>query len=159
MVILIVEAVPANAAQLRQIAIDSRIDAWATNDYAAEIVREDAVVLCAIDTSMVGFLLVRLVPGSTEELDAELYNIAVRVDARRAGIGTLLMNDLRRRLLEKEVATVWLEVRESNRPAIKFYEKHGFVAQVTRPNFYVNPTENAVIMSLSLNDPDSANNA
>ncbi|MBQ5323960.1 MAG: hypothetical protein J6J58_00770, partial [Oscillospiraceae bacterium] len=43
-----------------------------------------------------------------------------------------------------------LEVRESNNPAIKLYEKLGFEFLGARKNFYSNPKENALIYKLDL---------
>lgn len=39
-----------------------------------------------------------------------------------------------------------LEVRVSNAPAIRLYEKFGFVSEGIRPGFYEKPTEDAMIM-------------
>ena len=43
-----------------------------------------------------------------------------------------------------------LEVRASNAPAIALYERFGFAVDGIRKNYYKNPTENAVLMTLSL---------
>jgi ribosomal-protein-alanine N-acetyltransferase len=69
---------------------------------------------------------------------------------KRRGIGTKLLIGLLERLAVRSVRNVWLEVREFNYKAISFYESHGFMAEVRRPNFFVNPTDNAVIMRLRM---------
>ena len=43
-----------------------------------------------------------------------------------------------------------LDVRESNESAKAFYKKKGFVLDGVRKNYYINPTENAILMSLEL---------
>ena len=43
-----------------------------------------------------------------------------------------------------------LDVRESNESAEAFYKKKGFVLDGVRKNYYTNPTENAILMSLEL---------
>ena len=136
---------------IRQLAIDVNIDAWSEADYSVEISRTDSFVLKATnDTGLAGFVLARIVPGTTESLDAEIYNVAVAPDSSRRGIGTTLLVALLAQLAKRNVSNVWLEVRESNSAAIAFYEHQGFTAELTRPNFYANPPENAVIMRLRM---------
>jgi len=48
------------------------------------------------------------------------------------------------------VQAVFLEVRESNLPAISFYEKHRFIKNGRRPAYYQHPTEAAVLMMREL---------
>ena len=43
-----------------------------------------------------------------------------------------------------------LEVRCSNTPAVKLYEKHGFKKIGTRRRFYHDPEEDALIMTKKL---------
>jgi ribosomal-protein-alanine N-acetyltransferase len=47
--------------------------------------------------------------------------------------------------------SIFLEVRESNSPAIGLYKKFGFVKISIRKNFYSFPDENAVVMQKILN--------
>lgn len=144
-------ALEADAGTIREIAIAANIDAWSESDYRAEIARTDSYVLKAVaGNSTFGFLLARTVPGSSDASDIDLYNIAVLPDLSRQGIGSALMSDLRNRLALTHAENIWLEVRESNVTAIGFYQEHGFAEELTRPNFYTNPVEDAVIMRLRL---------
>ena len=146
--LILKDATIADSAAIRQLALEANIDAWSVADYADEISRPDSFVLTISQGQvLLGFLLARLVPGTTDKYpDADLYNIAVDPFARRQGIGANLLAGLLGQLAKRAVLNVWLEVRESNHEAIAFYESHAFTAELTRPNFYVNPTENAVIM-------------
>jgi ribosomal-protein-alanine N-acetyltransferase len=148
----ICEAKPSEASAIRSLALDVKIDAWSEAGYLDEMLRPDSFVLTATENRyLLGFLVARIVPGDIAgACDTDLYNIAVDPHAKRRGIGTTLLLALFERLAERGVSHVWLEVRESNHEAISFYEHHGFVAELTRPNFYVNPTENAVIMRLRI---------
>lgn len=149
--ITIRRAIARDASRLREIAVEAGIDAWTVGDYEEEIHRQDSIVLAARQSDRtVGFLLARIVPGSVESSDADLYNIAVESGSRCSGVGKQLLSELISRLTEKDVRNVWLEVRESNVSAIRFYESQGFTSEITRPKFYSNPTENAVIMRLRL---------
>lgn len=155
----VTEAVKTDASKIRELALESGIDAWSADDYADEIQRSGSFVLCIREGQrIIGFLVARQVPGAAEIPDAEIYNIAVSTGSRRSGIGSQLLSELTLRLRSKGVKDIWLEVRESNVTAIRFYADQGFTAEVTRPNFYSNPTENAVIMRLSLSESPDVNN-
>ena len=155
------DACPSDSAVIRHLALNAKIDAWSEADYSDEISRPDSFVLTSTDSEvLVGFIVARIVPGKTARYpDADLYNIAVDPAAKRLGIGTKLLVTLLERLTFRGVNNVWLEVRESNRQAISFYERHGFTAELTRPNFYVNPTENAVIMRLRMESEQDVSEA
>lgn len=79
-----------------------------------------------------------------------ITNVAVSPDFRRRGAARLLIAELIARAKEKGLAFVTLEVRESNAPAIALYTGAGFAPVGKRKNFYSNPTENAVLMTISL---------
>lgn len=82
--------------------------------------------------------------------EAELYNIAVDNAHRGKGIGNALMENLKKELSESGTEAVFLEVRETNSNAISLYEKHGFKSVGRRKNYYREPTEDAILMMLSL---------
>ena len=79
-----------------------------------------------------------------------ITNVAVSPDFRRRGAARRLIAELIARAKEKGLAFVTLEVRESNAPAISMYAWAGFAPFGKRKNFYSNPTENAVLMTISL---------
>ena len=69
---------------------------------------------------------------------------------QRIGIARALIAELTAKARENKLAFVTLEVRESNAPAIALYTGAGFAPVGKRNNFYSNPTENAVLMTISL---------
>lgn len=73
-----------------------------------------------------------------------LMNVAVDPPFRRRGIATSLM----RGMLEEAgpEAQFTLEVRPSNREAIELYERFGFRGAGTRPGYYRDTGEDALIM-------------
>jgi ribosomal-protein-alanine N-acetyltransferase len=78
---------------------------------------------------------------------AHVTNLAVAPAHQGRGIGRCLL----RWLLEAGAAAlgcaaVTLEVRAGNRAARRLYEREGFVAAGVRPDYYRQPTEDAVIM-------------
>ena len=70
-------------------------------------------------------------------------NVAVLPEYRRRGIAQRLISAQ----LENEMNFITLEVRKSNTPAIRLYEKTGFENVGIRPHFYTSPDEDAVIMT------------
>jgi len=67
------------------------------------------------------------------------------------GVGSvLLLNELLRRAKGLGLTTVTLEVRETNAPAIALYQKHDFVPVGRRKNYYTSPTEDAILMTVTL---------
>ncbi len=76
-----------------------------------------------------------------------IVSIAVLPQFRRRGIATKLMEEALKRLKEiYGVKEVYLEVRVSNLPAIKLYEKLGFV-KVRRIKYYYLDGEDAWLMA------------
>ena len=69
---------------------------------------------------------------------------------RRLGAGEALLNELKLKCLEKGLAFITLEVRAGNHPAINLYKKLGYEEVGRRKNYYVNPSEDAVLMTLYL---------
>jgi len=82
--------------------------------------------------------------------DADITNIATHPDHRRRGAAAAVLETLIAYAKEHGMQAVHLEVRESNVPAITLYERFGFAVDGIRKNYYKNPTENAVLMTLSL---------
>jgi [ribosomal protein S18]-alanine N-acetyltransferase len=145
------KAEPDDAADIRQIALNSNIDSWTTDQYWEEAGRSDAVFFVAHDSAGgIGFVSGRIVPSSTEGLDGEIYNIAVVSEFRGKGIGRELLGIAIKRFAFSGCGELWLEVRESNQNAIQFYENNGFVRITIRRNFYSSPVENAIVMRLTL---------
>ena len=86
------------------------------------------------------FVLGRLVAD-----EAEVLNLAVREECRRQGEGRALVEELLRRFAKSGVSRVFLEVRESNRGGIGFYERMGFWQLGRREDYYQEPREAALV--------------
>ncbi len=89
----------------------------------------------------------------TDEM--EILNLAVTPAARRQGIATQLLRESMQWAAENGVGKVYLEVRASNTAAKTFYQSHGFQAIGTRPNYYGDPPEDALLLRTSLRERDS----
>lgn len=69
---------------------------------------------------------------------ADITAVAVDLDYRNKNIATLLLNKLIDTCKAQNFTAIFLEVRVSNLPAIRLYEKLGFKKINIRPNYYQN---------------------
>jgi ribosomal-protein-alanine N-acetyltransferase len=95
--------------------------------------------------TVVGFLIA-LHAGQEWELE----NIVVAEEFRGKGVGKQLMHKLFTEAQEANSNSVFLEVRESNASARRFYEKLGFQETGRRKAYYPNPTEDAILYGRTL---------
>lgn len=84
--------------------------------------------------------------------ELHVLNVATALHMRRRGVATAIMNEAIAYARQGRVRIVLLEVRRSNRAAIRLYRTLGFSAMGLRPNYYSNDGEDAVEMVISL-DP------
>ena len=96
------------------------------------------VALC--DGRVAGFAVARRLA----EGEGELLNLAVDPAFRRRGIGRRMVA----RLTAGHPGVLWLEVRESNLGARKFYESLGFRETGCRPGYYSDSGEGAIVMNV-----------
>ena len=81
---------------------------------------------------------------------AELEIIAVDTFYQRIGLARGLFAELADRLRLAGVTEVILEVRASNEPALRLYQRLGFVETGRRRRYYQAPEDDAVLMRLGL---------
>jgi ribosomal-protein-alanine acetyltransferase len=90
-----------------------------------------------------GFVIARAVGA-----EWEIENIAIAGQARRRGLGTRLLGEFLDLARARGAQSVFLEVRESNRPARALYEKWSFTEGGRRKKYYRNPEEDAMVYRL-----------
>jgi len=78
---------------------------------------------------------------------AHINNLAVLPELRGQGLGTQLLEAVIAEALHLGAILLTLEVRQSNEPALRLYEKAGFYREGVRKNYYTNPIEDALILS------------
>jgi len=122
-------------------------DPWPTSAFV-ELLAQAHVRALAVDGpggALAGYALASVVAD-----EGEILNLAVEPGLRRQGLGQRLLDALLAMFRNEGVATVHLEVRESNAAAMHLYERAGFRPVSVRRAYYRKPTENAVTMALPL---------
>jgi tRNA threonylcarbamoyl adenosine modification protein YeaZ len=118
---------------------------WSPEAYATLNDGEHSAWVAEAGATLCGFFIARVVAD-----EAEVLNLAVDPAKRRTGIAHALWNEAFVEFQRRAVRRVFLEVRESNRAAIRFYEKQGFARTGLRPAYYREPEEGAVLMMREL---------
>jgi len=77
---------------------------------------------------------------------AEILNLAVVESARRHGLGGALLDAAIEAVSERGAREIFLDVRESNKPALGLYRSRGFAALGRRGKYYRNPVEDALVL-------------
>lgn len=130
----------------------SDLSAWGWEAYHNEMQsRIDTIMLVArLDSSLAecaiaGFIVARLI---ADEL--HVNNVAVRPAFRGKGLGSDLLRTTLDGARQRNAKIAQLEVRAGNLAAQSLYRRCGFEAVGRRKNYYRNPTEDALLMSLVL---------
>ena len=119
---------------------------WSLKSVKGELQNPIARYIGAFDNGkLVGYAGMQTV---TDE--GYITNIAVVPEHRRQGLADRLLAELLICAAERSLAFVTLEVRESNTPARKLYEKYGFAAVGRRKGYYDLPKEDAILMTKEL---------
>jgi len=81
---------------------------------------------------------------------AQLVKIGITREFRRHGYGHVLLEHLIKEAIDQGCELMTLEVRESNQPAIQFYQRHDFQQVAIRKDYYQHPSEDALLMMKGL---------
>lgn len=121
-------------------------DGWSADSFRSEAKKDNGYVLYVVDNENV----IALLSGYSAVGEADITSIAVHPEYRRKGLALRLIERFIE-MIPDDAESIFLEVRESNAPAIALYEKCGFERLSVRKNFYSQPRENAVVMQKKLN--------
>jgi ribosomal-protein-alanine N-acetyltransferase len=123
---------------------------WSLNGFLQELENPFSHLWALVsDGVLLGYLCFWMVH---EEM--QLLDLAVHPRYRGQGNGGFLLAKMMDHAASQEISRIWLEVRASGSAARKLYEKFGFVESGRRRDYYADPREDAVIMSLSLPGAD-----
>lgn len=118
------------------------VSPW-TADQVVEVLRSDvnSCALAADENRLVAFLV-----WQETDFEAEVLQIAVLPSYQGQKIATALFDFLP---ADKEI---FLEVRESNKPALLFYKKEKFEEIARRKAYYHAPVEDAIVMKREVHE-------
>ena len=120
---------------------------WSLSMFVLELSRPSGLHLAAVrQGALVGYMI-----SARYDEAYHVMTIAVDPDNRRAGIASTLLDALIERAGED--ANYTLEVRVSNSGAIALYERYGFREVGTRPRYYADNGEDAIIMWRAIGSP------
>lgn len=120
---------------------------WSLAMFVLELSKPSGICLAGVDDGrIVGFVICARYDEAFHVMD-----IAVDPDHRRAGVASALLDGVIGRAGED--ANYTLEVRVSNAGAIALYERYGFHGVGTRPRYYADNGEDAIIMWRAVGTP------
>lgn len=140
---MIKEMLPAHVKQVK-VLLDTCFgeSAWTMDALCSQLEKLDSRCTVAIeDDTVIGFLAFEQVVD-----EGSIVEVAVHPDCRRRGIARSLITSAINSA--DGLHSVFLEVRESNTPAVRLYEDLGFEQIAVRREYYDHPKEDAVIMNL-----------
>jgi ribosomal-protein-alanine N-acetyltransferase len=121
-------------------------DPWSENAFRSDLNNELASLIVAeFEKTIVGFSNLYIVAG-----EIQIGNFAVAAGFRNRGVGKKLMERIFETARENNCGQLLLEVRKSNKPAVDLYKSYGFVETGTRKDYYNNPKESAILMTMEL---------
>ena len=128
----------------------SELSAWGWDAYHNEMRSHlDTIMLVArLDSTgyeyqLAGFIVARLI---ADEL--HVNNVAVRPEFRGRRLGSMLLRATLEQGGLRQAKVAQLEVRANNTAAHGLYRRCGFEVVGRRKNYYRNPTEDALLMSV-----------
>jgi len=123
---------------------ESFINPWTRDMYAWELQNRNVChiyVVRTVNCPVAAFCAFWLVFD-----EIHINNVAVLPQFRGQGIGTTLMQHVLTEARRLGARRATLEVRASNRGALRLYERLGFYVAATRKHYYAQPVEDALIL-------------
>ncbi|MGN1051616.1 MAG: ribosomal protein S18-alanine N-acetyltransferase [Acutalibacteraceae bacterium] len=137
-----------NVSDISNIEINCFSTPWSKENIYNELNRKGTVAFLAWEKDVAtGYVLMNIIAN-----EGYMCNIAVLYKYRNKGVGKALLESIIDVAVNENLAFVTLEVRKSNKIAIKMYEKAGFIFVGERKDYYHNPKESAVLMTKFFNE-------
>lgn len=126
-------------------------DPWPRSAFERELESAAPSLIATIDDRLVGFLCRMGGPKGMH-----VTNIAVQLEFRRKGIASRLLSNFLALMASEDCEWVYLDVRPSNSPALRLYEKYGFKEIFRRRKYYTDPSEDGLVLALNVSGSSAA---
>jgi len=123
---------------------------WSRNLFLSEFANEPVSLMLAAYEEAAGRELAGYIVCWVVADEVHILDLATRPDLRRHGIARQLVLAALRIAFDRGARSAYLEVRESNRTALKLYGGVGFEQTQVREEYYDHPVENAIVMRLGV---------
>lgn len=121
-------------------------ECWSEEDFASSLADPSRMFFVACEGAR--FLGCGGLQKSFEQGD--ILTVGVDPDCRRGGVGSALLAAMLEAFRQEGGQTLFLEVRASNTPARRLYEKFGFSQIGVRRNYYQQPQEDGLVYCLEV---------
>ena len=126
---------------------NAQLSPWSLKNFEDALTAQNLFKVFFIENKLVGYYVALLAAD-----ECQLLNIAIHSDFQNNGYGHYLITHLKKICVDANVASIFLEVRASNKKAIRLYEKNGFNELGIRNNYYKNNIgcEDGILMGSEL---------
>lgn len=115
---------------------------WTEESFLQALEKKENIYLTALE----GELVIGYIGMWTVLDEGEITQVSVKKAFQGRHIGRRLLEALEKEGKTAGVVSFFLEVRQSNAPAIHLYESCGFSVQGIRKKFYEDPREDGILM-------------
>ena len=126
---------------------DVQLSPWSLKNFEDALTAKNLFKVFFIEKKLVGYYVALLAAD-----ECQLLNLAIHSDFQNNGYGHYLITHLKKICVNANVASIFLEVRSSNKKAIRLYEKNDFNELGIRNNYYKNNIgwEDGILMGSEL---------
>lgn len=132
--------------RVHEIEVSAMSHPWTYDNYVEAFNEKNAIFVVAEDdgsapASVVGFVLLYI--GADQ---GDIPDVVVEKSYRNRHVASDMLEFLYQQAVNRGVQEIFLEVRQSNNPAIALYRHQGFEPIGERKHFYQDPDEDAIVM-------------
>lgn len=126
---------------------NAQLNPWSLKNFEDALTAKNLFKVFFIENKLVGYYVALLAAD-----ECQLLNIVIHSDFQNNGYGHYLIAHLKKICVDANIASIFLEVRASNKKAIRLYEKNGFNELGIRNNYYKNNIgwEDGILMGSEL---------